>query len=99
MAEVSCDPAVESCFHREAVTCDGTDSTCEATDASDYKTISKVASSIYACEQTADKIGCGEELSCVQDEPKCSYTLCTSDNIPDGESCATTTSTSTPAQE
>jgi len=87
VAETSCDPKVESCFHREAVTCDSTDPSCEPADASDYKIISKSASTIFACEQTADKFGCGEELSCVQNEPNCSYTLCATDTVPDGESC------------
>ena len=91
MAETSCDPAIESCFHREAVTCDGTDPACEPADASDYKTISKTASTIYTCEQTTDKVGCGEELSCTDGELNCSYTTCASDNIPDGESCSTST--------
>ena len=89
VAETSCDPKSESCFHREAVTCDGTDPACEPADASDYKTISKTASEIYNCEQTALKVGCDTELSCVSNEPKCSYTYCTDSNIPDGESCST----------
>ncbi len=95
VAEVSCDPQTESCFHRDVVTCDGTDPTCVPADASDYKTISKAAYSIYACEQTIEKIGCGEELSCAPNEPKCSYTLCNDTNIPDGESCSTSIASTT----
>ena len=86
--ETSCDPKIESCFHREAITCDGTDPTCEPADASDYKLISKNAGDIYACEQTEEKLGCGEELSCTENELDCSYTFCTVDNVPEGESCS-----------
>jgi hypothetical protein len=81
---------MESCFTREPEPCVEADSECLAnppTEPTYYKNISKVASSIYACEQTADKIGCGEELSCLQGESDCSYTLCTDDNVPEGESC------------
>ena len=75
VAEVSCDPAVEKCLHYDGVTCDGSDSTCVPEEAYDYKMISKNAATIYACEQTAEKLGCGEELSCVQNEPNCSYSV------------------------
>jgi hypothetical protein len=89
--ETSCDPKIESCFHREAITCDSTDPNCEPVDASDYKLISKKASDIYACEQTEEKLGCREELSCTENELNCSYIFCTVDNLPEGEFCSTFT--------
>jgi hypothetical protein len=73
VAEVSCDPATESCLHYEGVICDGTDIECVPEEAYDYKMISKKAASIYACEQTEEKNGCGEELSCTESEADCSY--------------------------
>ena len=91
IAETTCNPKAETCFHREAVTCNGTDPACEPLDASEYKIINKSASTIFTCEQTAKKLGCDTELSCTQNEPNCSYTLCMADNIPDGESCSTPT--------
>ena len=78
-AEVSCDPAVESCFYYQPVECDLMDYECLSQtpeEAYDYKMISKNAGIIYACEQTEEKLGCSEELSCLENEPKCSYTLC-----------------------
>jgi len=79
-AEVSCDPNFEKCFVWE---CDPTeDDTCPENPAdriSYYKIISKKASNIEACEATEEKIGCGEELSCVQREPSCFYTYDTSE--------------------
>jgi len=98
-AETSCDPATESCFHYEGVTCDGTDSECVPEDAYDYKLISKKAASIYACEQTVDKVGCGEELSCTDEEENCSYTFCDPANLADGESCAKKTLTEPVTEE
>ena len=89
VAETVCDPNTESCFHREAVTCDGTDPACEPAEASDYKTISKNAGTIYACEQAKEKLGCNDNLTCLAGEPNCSYTLCDDSNVPDGESCST----------
>ena len=75
VAEVSCDPATESCFHYEGVICDDpADLECEAEDAYDYKMISKKAATIYACEQTEEKDGCTEELSCLEGEEDCEYT-------------------------
>lgn len=77
VAEVSCDPATESCFHYEGVVCtDLTDTDCVPEEAYDYKLISKKAATIYACEQTAEKLGCTEELSCLENEADCDYTYC-----------------------
>lgn len=81
-AEVSCDPAVESCFHYEPEPCSMDDYDCLSLppeEAYDYKMISKKAATIYACEQTEEKLGCDEELSCVEDEENCFYTTCDPD--------------------
>jgi len=88
-AEVSCDPALESCFHYEGVTCNEGDTECVSEESYDYKMISKKAANIYACEKTEEKIDCGEELSCLEGELNCSYTLCDPTTLSDGESCAT----------
>jgi len=89
VAEVSCDPAVEKCF---VYVCDpADDSACpENIDerTSYYKIINKNASDIYNCEKTEEKIGCNEELSCLSNELKCSYTLCDPTNLADGEECS-----------
>ncbi len=74
VAEVSCDPSTESCFYYEGVICDGTDIECVPEEAYDYKMISKKAASIFSCEQTEEKLGCSEELSCTEGEADCSYT-------------------------
>lgn len=87
VAETSCNPITESCFYYEGVVCDGSDSTCVPEDAYDYKMISKKAANIYTCEQTTEKVGCGEELSCTEGELDCTYTLC--DAIVD-ENCSIT---------
>ena len=77
VAEVSCDPTTESCFFYEGVICDDpTDFECVPEEAYDYKMISKKASSIYACEQTEEKLDCTEELSCLESEVDCEYTYC-----------------------
>lgn len=93
VAEVSCDPATESCFHYEPEPCAEGDTACLALppeEAYDYKLISKKAATIYNCEQTEEKLGCGEELSCVENEEDCSYTLCDPANSAEGEVCSTT---------
>jgi hypothetical protein len=76
VAEVSCNPSEESCFHYEGVVCDFTELDCEPEEAYDYKMVSKKAATIYACEQTEEKLGCAEELSCLEDEEACEYTNC-----------------------
>ncbi len=95
VAEVSCEPAVESCFHYEPEPCAEGDTACLALpleEAYDYKLISKKAATIYACEQTAEKLGCSpEELSCVENEEDCSYTFCDLDNLAEGEACSAPT--------
>lgn len=84
IAEVSCDPATESCFYYEGVTCDDpADIECVPEESYDYKTISKNAASIYACEQTEEKIDCTEELSCLEGEANCEYTYCDSESEED----------------
>ena len=87
VAQVSCDPTVEKCF---ISTCDpATDDTCTASSTPTYyKNISKKAATIYDCENTTDKIGCGEELSCTEGEVDCSYTLCDPANLAEGETCS-----------
>jgi hypothetical protein len=87
-AEVSCDPATESCFHYEPTPCDMTDYDCLSQppeEAYDYKMISKNAAAIYTCEQTEEKLDCTEELSCLENEVNCSYTLCDAEA---GDTCA-----------
>jgi hypothetical protein len=78
VAETSCDPALESCFAYED----------EETELYFYKLISKKASNIVACEATEEKIGCAEELSCIEDEENCSYTYCDPENLEEGQMCA-----------
>lgn len=94
VAETSCDPTTEACFHYEPTPCASDDYDCLSLppeEAYDYKLISKNAASIYACEQTEEKLGCDEELTCTENEINCSYTYCDPDNLEDGEICATTT--------
>lgn len=88
IAEVSCDPVVESCFHYEPELCIEDDIECVPEEAYDYKIINKKASTIYACEQTEEKIGCNDELSCVENEEDCSYTLCDPTNLGENEVCS-----------
>ena len=99
-AQVSCDPSVESCY---VTTCDpADDNTCPATESertSYYKIINKNALDIYICEKSEKKFGCEPELSCADNEFKCSYTLCDSKSLADGESCSSQTSTSTSDSE
>jgi hypothetical protein len=94
VAEVSCDPAAESCFHYEPTPCEINDYDCLSQppeEAYDYKIISKKAATIYACEQTEEKIGCREELSCLDRELNCSYTYC--DPESEEDTCAVVTAT------
>ncbi|MEI6191273.1 MAG: hypothetical protein WCP24_02825 [bacterium] len=90
VSQVSCDPSIESCF---VTTCDpAEDDTCPTVEnerTTYYKIINKNAHTIYVCEQTEEKLGCGEELSCLENEPKCFYTFCDPENLADGESCST----------
>jgi hypothetical protein len=79
IAEVSCDPVTESCFHYEPEPCAMDDYECLSApieEAYDYKLISKKAANIYICEQTEEKIDCAEELSCLDNEKNCEYTFC-----------------------
>lgn len=89
-SEVSCDPATESCYHYEPEPCAEGDTECELEEAYDYKKITKKAYSIYACEQTEEKIDCAEELSCLEDEEDCYYTPCDPENLEEWEVCAET---------
>jgi hypothetical protein len=91
VAQVSCDPKVEKCFMS---VCDPvTDDTCSVTSTTEerttyYKNINKKAATIAACENTIQKIGCNEELSCTPREKDCSYTLCDPFNLAEGEQCS-----------
>ena len=87
VAQVSCDPTTEKCFVTE---CDPTtNDTCSASSTiSYYKNISKKANTIYLCEQTVEKLGCNEELSCTKGESYCSYTYCDPSNLAEGEKCS-----------
>ena len=93
ISQVSCDPNIESCF---VTVCDpAEDDTCptvESEQTTYYKIINKNAHAIYVCEQTEEKLGCGEELSCLENESKCFYTFCDSENLADGEACSTAVS-------
>jgi hypothetical protein len=102
VAEVSCDPATESCFHYEPEPCAMDDYDCLSQppeEASDYKIISKKAASIYACEQTEEKLGCTEELSCLENEADCSYTTCDPAELGEGEACAVVAEENVTAEE
>jgi hypothetical protein len=88
VAEVSCDMAKESCYHYAGVQCDKGDESCVWEDEYNYKMISKKASTIYTCEQTEEKLGCNEELSCLEGEADCTYTNCDPAELGEGESCA-----------
>jgi len=87
VAEVSCDMASEICFHYPGVACDKGDDSCVWEDEYNYKMISKKAATIYACEQTEEKLGCSEELSCLEGEVDCAYTNCDPNNPDESESC------------
>jgi len=78
VAETSCDSETEKCFSY-------TDE--ESPEVSYYKLISKNAASIYTCEQTEEKLGCDEELTCLENEQNCDYTYCDPDNLAEGEVC------------
>jgi len=91
VAEVSCDPTTEACYRYEPEPCTEGDLECVPEEAYDYKMISKKAAEIYACEQTEEKLGCNEELSCVENEADCSYTLCDPEKLEDWEACSETT--------
>lgn len=89
LAQTSCDPASEICFQIE---CDSDlEENCNLTEdgqsVSYYKYIYKNASTIYQCEKTEEKLGCNEELSCVEGENDCSYEYCSEENLQEGEVC------------
>jgi hypothetical protein len=88
VAEVSCDPSIETCFRYEPEPCAASDSECIPEEAYDYKMISKKAADIYACEQTEEKLGCTEELSCIADESDCEYTNCDLSNPDEADTCS-----------
>ena len=87
VAEVSCDPATEVCFHYEPTPCADDDLECVPEEAYDYKMMSKNAANILACENTEEKIDCTEELSCLDNEENCSYEYCTEEALSDGVTC------------
>ncbi|TAK57490.1 hypothetical protein EPO17_01805 [Patescibacteria group bacterium] len=88
LAKTSCDPQTEKCFVR---VCDPeSDTTCptvEADRTSYYKKISKKAATIALCDATAEKVGCGAELTCTQGEVSCSYTFCDKTTVGVDEVC------------
>ncbi len=88
VAQVSCDPSYENCFVYE---CDPEFEECSedpAENISYYKNISKKAATIYTCENTEEKLGCNEELSCTEEEENCSYSFCDPSQLADGEMCS-----------
>ncbi|MEI6420316.1 MAG: hypothetical protein WCO30_01655 [bacterium] len=102
VAETSCEPQnEESCFVREeevtTTTPDGLEAT--TTETTFYKMISKKAADIYICEKTESKDGCNEELTCTEGEKDCSYEYCSDENVPEGESCSSSTTTSEPIED
>ena len=94
IAETSCDiETEENCFAF------GDEETGET---SYYKIINKNANTIYLCEATEERLGCNEELSCIEGEENCSYTYCDRENLAEGEVCADaieTTETSTESEK
>ncbi len=91
VSQVSCDPKIEKCFMS---ICDPTtDEACSAASSTTerityYKNISKKAETIFLCEQTTEKIGCNEELSCTTREKDCTYSYCNPSTLAEGEQCA-----------
>ncbi len=89
VAQTSCDSTTEKCFK---TVCDpATDDTCPTNveeQTTYYKNISKKASLILLCENSPEKLGCNQELSCVSGEQSCFYTYCDPANLGDGEQCA-----------
>jgi len=85
--EVSCNGSTELCFQVAAVTCTPEDTECTPIEAYDYKIISKNAANILACEKTAEKIDCNEELTCLAREKNCSYKYCTEEALYEGVTC------------
>ena len=89
VSQVSCDPATEKCFVYECTPeVDGVCSDIPEENISYYKNISKKAQTIFLCEQTTEKIGCNEELSCTEGEADCSYTYCNQSELVEGEKCS-----------
>lgn len=90
VAQTSCDPQTEqTCFVSETEVATTTDSgiISTSTETTYYKLINKKAKTIFVCEQSTDKNGCGEELTCTEGEKSCTYEYCTEENVPEGESC------------
>jgi hypothetical protein len=91
VAETSCDPVIEACYHYEPEPCATDNYECLSLppeEAYDYKMVSKKAASIYACEQTEEKTGCNDELSCLEGEADCSYTYCDPAALEEWEACS-----------
>ena len=103
LAETSCEPKTDktgACFVRELEVATTTPEGVEATttETTYYRLISKKAATISTCEVSTEKLGCNEELTCLDGERNCSYEYCTDKNTPEGEACytggeATTTKT------
>jgi hypothetical protein len=91
-AETTCDPFSETSRKCFVWVCDpADDDTCpndELERVSYYKIINKKASNIALCEASEEKLGCNEELTCLEGESDCSYTYCDTANLAEGEICA-----------
>jgi hypothetical protein len=90
-ANTSCDPKIEaSCFvvESEVVPTDENGIQATTTETTYYKIITIKAADVFACEQTAEKLNCGEELTCADAQENCTYEYCTEENVPEGESCS-----------
>ncbi|MCK9282632.1 MAG: hypothetical protein M0P71_18600 [Melioribacteraceae bacterium] len=74
IAEVSCDPEIESCYVYED----------EEGEISYYKNISKHASQIPVCDPHIEEC---EEIYCSENESNCSYQYCDLDTLEEGETC------------
>lgn len=74
--QVPCDQDTENCFLRTEE--DGATTT--------YKLLNRNASRIPACDPATDNT-C-RALLCESNEPDCTITTCSSDNLPDGETCS-----------
>ena len=87
VSQTSCNPAAEKCFVSE---CDpATDDTCSTiSSVTYYRKINKNAETIYNCENTAEKLGCGDELSCTSGEKNCAYTYCDPTKLLADEKCS-----------
>lgn len=85
LAQISCDPAAESCFTHE---CDSEYEECSENpeeNISYYKLINKNAANISICDSNKGE-ECAE-LTCEEGEPNCEITLC-SEETEEDDSCS-----------